>query len=148
MDNFGATRVLAIGSSKDNLQQLALDVFFHCLRNNIKLTPDWVPRELNQDADYYRKVADTDSWSIKKNCFDHINSQFGPFSINRFADDRNKMLKTFNSRYYCPDTSHVNAFTADWSGKNNWLCPPISLIGSTLRHLRTCKGRGTLLVPA
>ena len=41
----------------------------------------------------------------------------------------------------------MNSFTADWSSENNWLCPPVSLIGSTIRHLRICKGMGTLLVP-
>ena len=93
LDNFGATRVLAIGSSKDNLQQLAMDIFFYCLRDNIKLTPEWIPRELNHDADYYSKIADTDSWSIGRKCFDFINSHFGPFSVDRFADDRKNVRK-------------------------------------------------------
>ena len=59
----------------------------------------------------------------------------------------NKQLNTFNSRYYCPGTAHVNCFTTDWSTDNNYLCPPVSLIGSTLRQLRRCKGRGTLVIP-
>ena len=33
-------------------------------------------------------------------------------------------LPNFNSKYYCIDTTHVNTFTADWKGKNNWLCSP------------------------
>ena len=41
----------------------------------------------------------------------------------------------------------MNAFTANWHHENNWLCPPIRLIGSTIRHLEVCKARGTLLVP-
>ena len=147
MDNFGATRVLTIGSSKEVLQTLALDIFYHCLRNNIKLTPEWIPRDQNYDADYFSKINDSDGWGVDQNTFNHINSHFGPFVVDRFADNRNTKLSTFNSRYFCPGTSHVNAFTANWSNKNNWLCPPISLIGSTLRHLRDCKGTGTLLVP-
>ena len=72
---------------------------------------------------------------------------FGPFTIDRFADDRNAKLEKFNSRYYRPGTSQVNAFTANWHHENNWLCPPIRLIGSTIRHLKVCKARCTLLVP-
>ena len=36
VDNFGATRILTLGSSKVDLQQLATEIFFHCLRKNIK----------------------------------------------------------------------------------------------------------------
>ena len=53
----------------------------------------------------------------------------------------------FNSKYFCPRTSHVNAFTDDWIRNHNWLCPPISCIGSVLRHLILFKARGALLVP-
>jgi len=31
--------------------------------------------------------------------------------------------------------------------ENNWICPPLSLIGDVLKHFRICKARGTLLVP-
>ena len=147
IDNFGATRILEIGSSKEHLQQLARDIFYHCVRNNIKITPQWTPRDQNHDADYYSKIKDTDAWAVDQECFHYINTHFGPFSVDKFADDRNKKLKIFNSRYYCPGTAHVNSFTADWSNDNNWLCPPVSLIGSTINHLRRCKGRRTLLVP-
>ena len=147
IDNFGATRILTIGSSKPHLQQLAMEIFSYCLRNDIKIMPEWIPREQNYDADYYSKIRDTDGWGIDNVCFNYINSRFGPFSVDRFADDRNKKLSVFNSRYYCPGTSHVNAFTADWGNDNNWLCHPVSIIGSTIKHVRLCKGIGTLLVP-
>ena len=124
IDNFSATRILTIGSAKDHLQRLAVEIFQYCLVNNIKLTPQWVPREKNFDADFYSKVKDTDAWTIDQECFDHINKCFGPFSVDRFADDRNRKLERFNSRYYCPGTSHVNSFTADWRNENNWLCYP------------------------
>ena len=28
----------------------------------------------------------------------------------------------------------VNAFTCNWEGDFNWLCPPINLIGGTIKH--------------
>ena len=147
MDNFGATRILTIGSSKPHLQELATEIFFYCFRNDIKITPEWVPRENNYEADFYSKFEDTDDWAIDKECFEYINKCFGPLTVDRFANERNKKLHRFNSRYFCPGTAHVNCFTADWSDDNNWLCPPVSLIGSAIRHLRMCKGTGTLLVP-
>ena len=31
--------------------------------------------------------------------------------------------------------------------ENNWICPPVSLIVDSVRHLMSCSGRGTLIIP-
>ena len=41
----------------------------------------------------------------------------------------------------------VDAFTMDWHGENNWLVPPITLIGQVLAHMKACSAAGTLVVP-
>ena len=105
------------------------------------------PREENEIADTLTHVNDTDNWSIDYSSFKFISKYFGPFTVDRFADSNNKKLDRFNSKHYCPGTENVNAFTENWSKENNWLCPPISLIGSTIKHLKFCKASGTLLVP-
>ena len=38
------------------------------------------------------------------------------------------------------------SFTDDWSIDLNWLCPPISSIGSVLRHLKLCKTKEAINV--
>ena len=147
VDNFGTSRILAIGSKKPHLQSLAKDILRYCIQRNIKLIPEWVPREKNKLADYISKMSDTDNWSIDDNTFLRINNRFGPFTVDRFATFENTRLQRFNSRFHSPNTEAVNCFTEDWKGDNNWLCPPVSLIGSTIRHLNQCNGSGTLLVP-
>ena len=147
MDNFSATRILSVGNTKKPLQSLAIDIFHHCIKNNIKIIPQWIPREQNEKADYYSKINDSDDWGIDLQSFCYVSEQFGPFDVDRFADNLNKKVQRFNSKYYCPGTSHVDAFTANWHGTNNWLCPPISLIGSVIRHMEMCEARGTLLLP-
>ena len=72
---------------------------------------------------------------------------YGPLTVDRFANNLNRKLKCFNSKFYYPGTSHVNAFTDDWSNELNWLCPPMSSIGSVICHLKVCKAKGALLVP-
>ena len=42
-----------------------------------------------------------------------INNLYGPFIVDRFANNLNQKSKCFNSNYYCPGTSYVNAFTDD-----------------------------------
>ena len=147
IDNSSACRILSVGSAKPYLQNIAIDVFSFCSKFNIKLIPQWIPREQIELADYCSRIKDTDNWSIDNDSFRLINNLYGPFTVDRFANNLNRKLKCFNSKYHCPGTSHVNAFTDDWSNDLNWLCPPISSIGSVIRHLKLCKAKGTLLVP-
>ena len=49
--------------------------------------------------------------------------------------------------FWTPGCEHVNAFSLDWAGENNWLVPPVYLISSTIRYLLTCSAVGTTIVP-
>ena len=92
-------------------------------------------------------MNDTDNCSTDNGSFNIINNEYGPFSVDRFANNLNKKVNKFNSKYFYSGTFHINVFTGDWRRDHNWLCPPISCIGSVLRHLILWKARGTLLVP-
>ena len=96
---------------------------------------------------FYSRMNDTNNWSSGNESFNIISNKYGSFSLDRFANNFSKKINKFNSRYFCLETSHVNAFTDDWRRDHNWLCPPISCIGSALRHLISCKARWALLVP-
>lgn len=37
-------------------------------------------------------------------------------------------------------------FTVNWSGENNWWCPPITLVPRLIRHTKVCGAEGTLVV--
>ena len=41
----------------------------------------------------------------------------------------------------------MDAFTVDWLGEVNWLCPPPYLIPRTIRHALNTETHGTLIVP-
>ena len=147
VDNWGAAQILSVGSKKPHLQELAMQIFDVATHNNIQIVPRWVPRDQNQIADEFSKLVDTDDWSIDDYSFAYLSSLYGPFTADRFADNSNAKLPIFNSRYHCPGTSGVNAFCENWSDHNNWLCPPISMIGSVIKYVALCKTKGTLLVP-
>jgi hypothetical protein len=54
----------------------------------------------------------------------------------------------YNSHFFSPNTSGVDAFTQNCGGdSDNWLYPPFSPIAKTIWHLRTCRGRGTIIEP-
>ena len=113
----------------------------------IRLEMAWIPREKNQQADYLSRLVDHDDWMVNPHIFQWIDSVWGPDTIDRFATHYNRHLPRFNSRFWNPDTEAVDAFTCNWSGENNWLCPPIYLIPRVLRHAANPKAVATLVVP-
>ena len=76
IDNFSACRTLSVGSAKPYLQNIAIDDFSFCSKFNIKLIPQWIPREQNELADYYTRIKDTDNWSIDNDSFRFINNLY------------------------------------------------------------------------
>ena len=114
---------------KEDLQCLALRIFSMCLLSCITLEVEWIPRSANARADVFSRIVDYDDWRVKRNNF-------------LLADAR------FNSRFQCPGTEAVDAFSVSWAGENNWLVPPIFLIPKVLNHMVALGGRATLLVPA
>ena len=146
-DNFAASRILEIGSPKPHLQKIAIQIFEVCVKNDVKISPSRIPRDSNQIADYYSKIVDTDDWSVDNGTFQKICKEFGHPSVDRFADNLNAKVTQFNSKFHCPGSSAVNAFTQDWADASlNWLCPPIKHI-SSINHLRICQARGILIIP-
>ena len=146
-DNSNVARIISNGSPKPDLQRLAVKIHDISVSRNISIRTQWIPRELNTVADTISKIKDSDNWSIDDETFQYIQSRFGAFTVDRFADNINNKVPHFNSKFYCPNTSLVDAFAADWSKDFNWLCPPIKLVGKTIRHAKKCRSRGVLFVP-
>ena len=146
-DNQSAARIVAIGSSKQHLQSLALSIFDLCLSNHIVLDAQWIPRSFNEKADLLSRFVDKHDWSINPSVFRVIDAKWGPHTIDRFASYYNSQLPRFNTKFASPGSIGVDAFVQDWSGENNWICPPISDIVPAIRHLLSCSGVGTLVVP-
>ena len=136
-----------MGSSKPQLHTLALRIYEICIAKNNKIVSVWIPREENELADYYSRPNDTNNFTIDYNTFYYIQRSLGHCTVDRFADDKNAKLRRFNSKFYCPNAEAVDTFTCNWQGEMNWLCPPIHLIGDTIKHASRCKAKAVLLVP-
>ncbi|KAL5496815.1 hypothetical protein EMCRGX_G013175 [Ephydatia muelleri] len=147
-DNQNVIRILQVGSRKPNLQEQALKVFETCIIHQIRLEPEWIPRAQNELADFISRIVDYDDWQISPALFYYLEEAWGPYSVDRFADNFNTRLSRFNSRFACPGSEAVDTFTVHWGGgENNWWCPPPSLVARVVRHAETCKANGTLVVP-
>ena len=146
-DSQNVARILEVGSRKPQLHAVALKVFSLSVQYQIRLVPEWIPRELNVRADYLSCIVDHDDWLLNPVVFAQLDAIWGPHTVDRFASFHNRQLPRFNSRCWNPGSEAVDAFTVNWLGENNWLCPPIALIPRVLRHAQACSARGTLVVP-
>ena len=124
-DNQNVVRITQAGSMKHDLHSLATSIFNLCIRRNITLEVEWVPRDFNLQADYFSKIFDYNDWSVNDVYFNYFNGIWGPFECDLFADFNNHKLPTFFSPYWCPGTSGVDAFGQNWSSFNCWIVPPI-----------------------
>lgn len=147
-DNQNVARILQVGSRQPQLQEVALKIFSLTITCQIRLEPEWVPREENERADYLSRIIDLDDWFLNPAIFAQLDARWGPHTIDRFADCNNNQLVRFNSRCWNPGSEAVDAFTVDWSGETNWWCPPIALIPRVIRHAQACSACGTLIVPS
>ena len=132
---------------KPYLQDLALHLFTSCLSNRITVDVQWIPRTENQEADAISKMIDYDDWETTQVLFQYLNDIWGPHTIDRFADNKNAKVSRFNSRFWCPGTECVDAFSLDWSNENNYLVPPVHRITRVIYHAILTKSTGTLIVP-
>ncbi|KAL5463210.1 hypothetical protein EMCRGX_G032089 [Ephydatia muelleri] len=146
-DNQNVVRIIQVGSRKAHLQEQAMRVFETCIAYQIRLEPEWLPREENELADFISRIIDYDDWQVDPECFYVLDGIWGPHSIDRFADNYNSQLPRFNSRFACPGTEAVDAFTVDWGGgENNWWCPPPSLVDCILFDQRGLVSAGGRIV--
>ena len=146
-DNQNCVSIISKGSTKMHLQHLAYDIFKTCSKHGITLIPTWIPRSENCRADFLSKLIDVDDWETSLCFFSFMDSIWGPHTIDRFANYRNKKTERFNSRFWNPGSEAVDAFSQDWKLDNNWLVPPINLVAKSILHLKMCKASGTLIVP-
>ena len=132
---------------RSHLQKLAYDIFCLLHANRISLVISWIPRALNDKADFYSRIIDFDDWAVDPFWFDFICQRLGVATFDRFADCDNKKCLLFNSKYYSPGSAALDSFTQDWSGHLNWLVPPLHLVIHAIHHLNAGRAVGILVIP-
>ena len=116
VDSFAAVRIVGVGSPKTELQNIALDILQFCRENFIQIEVVWIPRSLNSAADHLSRYTDFDDWEITPEIFEYLDRLWGPFSIDRFANEENHRVTRFNSRFHCPSTEAIDAFSQNLGG--------------------------------
>ena len=145
-DNQNVVRILMYSSRKPLLQAEALAVFHLCMVHHLTIEPEWSPRRDNQVADYLSRVLYEDDWMVHPMIFHHLDSLWGPHTVDRFANVNNRQLERFNSRCWDPETEAVNIFTVNWGDDINWWCPPVGLVPRLVQHGSKTKSCGDFVL--
>ncbi len=88
-----------------------------------------------------------DSFTINPNVISTLESAFGPIYCDRFSTAANAVCSSFNTYFYEPGTSGVDAFAQnDWTQGLNWVHPPLCLIDRVLLSLLECAPTAQCLI--
>ncbi|XP_072019664.1 uncharacterized protein [Amphiura filiformis] len=71
-DNQAVAKIAKQGSMKPDLHNIALDICGTCVRHNISLEVEWIPRAENDRADFISRIVDSDDWAIADSVFNHF----------------------------------------------------------------------------
>lgn len=146
-DNKNVVSIIKKGSMKPELQEKAVMIQSLCENNEISINPVWINRDNNRKADDLSRIYDSDDWQIDDCIFQYLQNIWGSFTVDRFACDYNAKCYKFNSRWWCPGTSGVDAFAQNWSHDRNWLVPPPRLAGRVIDKIVQDKAEGVLIIP-
>ena len=150
VDNQASVNIIAKGSMRPECHQFALEIFKFCRLNAISLSVQWVPRNLNKQADAISRlpeVLDTDDWGLTDEFYLILNQRWGPFTVDCFANSDNAKCPKFYSMFLVPNSAGIDAFTFNWASEFCLLVPPVAVVGRCLSHLVRCKAKGVLVVP-
>ena len=133
------------GSHVGMLNCLFKSIWWYCFKYNIVMDSAWIPRELNDFADWYSKAIFSCDVRLNPNVYRQLEKIWGGFTIDLFASYDNYQLKPYFSYYWTPDTSGVDAFNFPW-GDNAWCNPPFNQIGRVLTHVQQHRTRQLCLI--
>ena len=71
---------------------MARRIFDICVQSGIYLDIQWIPRTLNQQADYISRLIDVDYWQTTSDLFSSLNERWAPHSVDCFANYYNHKL--------------------------------------------------------
>ena len=146
-DNTNISSIVNKGSMKPDLQTLAMQIFNFTSTHAIHLEIEWLPRSLNDRADYLSKVIERDDWGISWEILHMIIDRWGPLDVDYFASEHNAKLPVFYQNFGVISRLVLDAFTFDWSRSFGLYVPPIILISRVLRKMESCRAKGILVVP-
>lgn len=109
-------------------------------RQGLRLQVEHIPGRLNSLADYLSRLHPIHEWRTTPASVEELNKRWGPHDIDRFATPDNAVCKRFNTRA-------ASAMAVPWAGRNNWVAPPLKMLGAVVQKLVQEEASATLIAP-
>src|SRR5579871_98106 len=136
------------GTSSEQLNNLAMQIWELCLQYKIHLVAAHIPGVENKIADgLSRSYADRNDWMLNLQVFQALQQWRGPFTIDLFASRLNYQLPIFYSWKPDPQAAGIDAFMHYWPKQGAFANPPWGLIPRVLAKIREEKCTITLIAP-
>ncbi|MEW8544182.1 MAG: reverse transcriptase domain-containing protein [Candidatus Thiodiazotropha sp.] len=137
-----------MGGASKELDSMARLIHQQALDMNAKIVASYVSGERNWRADQLSRLNSTYEWRLHPQIFQLIDRYWGPHDIDRFASMMTTQLATYNSLYWDPYTSGVNALAQkNWMLLNNFVNAPFSLLPQVLDIIEQQKATATVIAP-
>jgi ribonuclease HI len=137
-----------LGGPSADLSQLAKAIWAEAYTNSVHLICRHIAGSKNTLADALSRLNPQYEWRLHPAMFQILERQWGPHTMDRFASLTNTQLPRYNSRFWDPLTSGVDALAQqDWAQENNFVNPPFRLIPQVLDIVTSQRCEITLIAP-
>lgn len=120
---------------------------WYCIHNNIYARATWIPRDMNEFADFYSKFSESSDWKLNPAVFRDLQRRFRvTFDIDLFASHENTQTTNYFSFFCTTSCQGVDAFNYVW-GRACWCNPPFNLIARVIAHGIACQAKMCLICP-
>ena len=118
------------------LSWLARDLWTLCLARNITLCAEYLPGNLNDEADFWSRNHSSAEWELHPAAFALMQPHFRPSEVDLFATRLNAQVPHYVSWRPEPSSFATDAFTVDWGEVDSCAFPPFALLARCLQRVR------------
>lgn len=135
------------GGKVDSLNTIARNIWFWCIDRKIHLSACHV-LVFNGHADRLSRTGNDDlEWSLDKNIFRKILSNFPRLTVDLFASRLNAKLSQYVCRFPDPNAMAIDAFSLTWDKCQYYIFPPFSLLSRILQKVEIDKSQAVIVAP-
>ena len=132
------------GKTSQQMNDLAKEIWEYLWKHKIQCTAEYIPTELNVQADRESRTTDTSEWKLNPQSFNEICKNFGQPDLDLFASLACHQLTKYVSYKPDPQALAVDAFHQNWAHTFPYAFPPFKLIGRTLT--KVLKQHSTMII--
>ncbi len=147
-DNVTAVAYLNhLGGTNPLMNRLTQTNFVFCQKCDITLQAQYFAGKNNVMADYLSRVLTKFEFSLHPDLFQLLDNMWGAHTVDQFASQEQHLCLHYNSLFLDPQTEGMDALAQDWSGENNFINAPFSLLDKILSKIQRNKCMATVIAP-